>query len=196
MGTWDPTVNATAAAALTSTIMADDAVPYELLPEDEEGEYNPVEDVIVPEANTPTSYLVSIQSGSDHSNRAFSLALQIAKPEIDHLHLVHVLSADAWTPITSPDERHAVKEELKGGAIASLKQYRGVAAKEAGFANVSAHLLIHDDTRKGLDAAIEKVNPDVIVMGSRGLSKLKRLVLGSSSQYVLHGTNIPVLIVK
>ena len=104
---------------------------------------------------------------------AFSLALQIAKPEIDHLHLVHVLSADAWTPITSPDvrdllpvcvahqcqtlsqtnrnfpcpslpsqERHAVKEELKGGAIASLKQYRGVAAKEAGFANVSAHLLM------------------------------------------------------
>merc|ERR1711916_162238 len=105
-------MRATAAAALTSTIMADDAVPYEMLPEDEEGEYNPVEDVIVPEANTPTSYLVSIQSGSDHSNRAFSLALQIAKPEIDHLHLVHVLSADAWTP------------------------------KEAGFANVSAHLLI------------------------------------------------------
>ena len=37
---------------------------------------------------------------------------------------------------------------------------------------------------------------DLIVMGSRGMSALKEMFLGSTSNYVLHKSKIPVMIVK
>ena len=37
---------------------------------------------------------------------------------------------------------------------------------------------------------------DIIILGSRGMSPLKEAFLGSTSNYVLHKSKIPVLIVK
>ncbi len=37
---------------------------------------------------------------------------------------------------------------------------------------------------------------DLIVIGSRGLGSLKEVFLGSTSNYVLHKSKVPVLIVK
>lgn len=45
-------------------------------------------------------------------------------------------------------------------------------------------------------AVAEEVQPDWIIMGSRGASNLKEIVMGSVSQYVLHHISCPVMIVK
>ncbi len=45
-------------------------------------------------------------------------------------------------------------------------------------------------------AVAEEVQPDWIIMGSRGASNLKEIVMGSVSQYVLHHVSCPVMIVK
>ena len=37
---------------------------------------------------------------------------------------------------------------------------------------------------------------DIIIIGSRGLGSLKEAFLGSTSNYVLHKSKVPVLIVK
>ena len=42
----------------------------------------------------------------------------------------------------------------------------------------------------------EKENPDVIVMGSRGLGVVKGVLLGSVSQYIIEQSKCPVFIVK
>lgn len=42
----------------------------------------------------------------------------------------------------------------------------------------------------------EQTQPDWIIMGSRGASNIKEIVMGSVSQYVLHHVSCPVMIVK
>ena len=45
-------------------------------------------------------------------------------------------------------------------------------------------------------AAAEKSGADTIVMGSRGLSGIKELLLGSVSNHIVHYAKVPVVIVK
>ena len=42
----------------------------------------------------------------------------------------------------------------------------------------------------------EKINADLIVMGSRGLGVVKGVLLGSVSQYIIERAKVPVLVVK
>ncbi|MFZ1024268.1 MAG: universal stress protein [Thermoplasmata archaeon] len=82
-----------------------------------------------------------------------------------------------------------------------LEQYRSIvdravhAAEAAGVSSVTGICLegvIVDE----IIAHIEAHRPDLLVMGSRGLSTAKRLLLGSVSDAVLHHSNCPVLVVR
>ena len=48
---------------------------------------------------------------------------------------------------------------------------------------------------EGICGAAGKNHADLVVMGTRGLSTLRRTVLGSVSDYVLHHSQIPVAVV-
>jgi len=52
-----------------------------------------------------------------------------------------------------------------------------------------------DDEKRIVDVA-ERKNFDLIVIGSRGMGAAKEVFLGSTSNYVLHKSKKPVLIVK
>ena len=45
-------------------------------------------------------------------------------------------------------------------------------------------------------SAAEEQNVDMIVCGSRGLGLIRRTIMGSVSDYVLHHAHIPVIVVK
>jgi nucleotide-binding universal stress UspA family protein len=61
--------------------------------------------------------------------------------------------------------------------------------------NVQLKTEFGDEGSKILKFAKDK-KFDLIVIGSRGMSSAKELFLGSTSNYVLHKSPIPVLIVK
>ncbi|CAI7793920.1 unnamed protein product [Closterium sp. NIES-53] len=52
------------------------------------------------------------------------------------------------------------------------------------------------DARLSISEAAEQAKADAVVVGSRGHGALKRLVLGSVSEYCAHHCPMPVIIVR
>jgi nucleotide-binding universal stress UspA family protein len=56
--------------------------------------------------------------------------------------------------------------------------------------------IVFGDTGHTIVKFAKDKNYDIIVIGARGLSPVKEVFLGSVSNYVLHKTGLPVLVVK
>ncbi len=56
--------------------------------------------------------------------------------------------------------------------------------------------IIHGDEGPKIISYANNKSYDIIVIGSRGMGSMKEMFLGSTSNYVLHKSKIPVLIVK
>ncbi|KAI8894104.1 hypothetical protein BC833DRAFT_606087 [Globomyces pollinis-pini] len=51
------------------------------------------------------------------------------------------------------------------------------------------------DPRKALEKEINKIKPDLVVMGNRGLGMVSRIMMGSVSNYILNHIEYPVMII-
>lgn len=130
--------------------------------------------------------------GSPPSMRALQLAIELAKVFHSSLTLVTVippppsygvefLSPETWADITK-----AYRDEMEKLAATTKKQ---------GITSVTT------ECREGVvvDQLLEFFNTtpvDLIVMGSRGLSPSRRLILGSVSDALVHHAPCPVLVVR
>ncbi|MEN8259269.1 MAG: universal stress protein [Pseudomonadota bacterium] len=56
-------------------------------------------------------------------------------------------------------------------------------------------LLVQGPTVETILSQAEKLSPDMIVLGSHGKGVIKQLLIGSTSEEVLHKSKIPVLVV-
>lgn len=52
------------------------------------------------------------------------------------------------------------------------------------------------DAREKILTAARQNNADIIVIGSRGMGKVKGMLLGSMSQSIVQNSRVPVLVVK
>ncbi|KAI3443365.1 hypothetical protein Pfo_000030 [Paulownia fortunei] len=57
-------------------------------------------------------------------------------------------------------------------------------------------IILEGDPKEMICDVAEQMHVDLIVMGSRGLGKIKRTFMGSVSDYVTHHAKCPVLVVK
>lgn len=133
---------------------------------------------------------------SEQSQKALDYALQLAKENKDLvLHLVTVYQpvlTMAYTYANYPVEQASYEQKMKMEEILqnvktelSIKTDNMIVAKaiEGNPGNVISHY-----------ASINEI--DLIVIGSRGLSGVKELFLGSVSHYVVQKAECPVLVIK
>lgn len=137
--------------------------------------------------------------GSDPANAAVRHAADLARAFGASLHLVGAYrSASSSAAMASVDvdvvpfETQALLDADQ--AIAATARRRLDDAAAAVGVEASVHVADGDPAEVILDVA-ERVGADLVVVGSRGMSGLKRLFLGSVSSRVSHGAHASVLIV-
>ena len=122
-------------------------------------------------------------------NEAVSLA-KISHAKLTILTVISVVSPAFGVPVPMGDSFAAILEAATK-RLDAMKQ-RLLAE---GVTDVETHLLEGDPVDRVVGFA-EKAHPDLIVVGSRGLSATGRFLLGSVSDGILHHTHCSVLVVR
>ena len=133
--------------------------------------------------------------GSRYSNHAFKIALNIAKKYDFKINLVSCLShADTGAGYLDSSINKDIFKTAKEVMISKMSELKN-GAKKAGI-SISIDVFVTDSTVKKLVTYAKTMKIDLVVMGSRGLTGWKKLLLGSIASGVSQQVHCPVLIVR
>jgi nucleotide-binding universal stress UspA family protein len=127
--------------------------------------------------------------GSPEAERGIPIAQSLASVDHGEVIVFHVMEREVTLMGTFPLEYGKDATELVDGIVRRLKD-SGVAARgdlQIGARGWAAHEIVEAAVREDVD---------LIIMGSRGLSKLSDLLLGGVTNKVLHLSDRPVLVVR
>ncbi|MCL4324072.1 MAG: universal stress protein [Candidatus Thermoplasmatota archaeon] len=138
--------------------------------------------------------IVVAVDGSPHAERALEVAVDLAKKYQSELDIVTVIptmvvvaSTEPWVPPQLPETETKYYHDLIEKATRKATEL-GVPPKKT--------LCLEGHVVDELLAFTEKELPDLFIVGSRGLSTARRLLLGSVSDALVHHVKCPILIVK
>ena len=131
---------------------------------------------------------------SSHAAQALDHAVGLAKIFDAHVHLLHCYpltpgSISPYGPIITAEFTQAAQE----AATAKLHEWRDKVATEG--VEIDEHVTSHFPSEAIARTATE-VGADLIVMGTRGLTGLKHVLLGSIAERTIRIAPCPVLTVK
>ncbi|TNN07000.1 Universal stress protein [Schistosoma japonicum] len=138
--------------------------------------------------------------GSNHSERAFQWYLDNLRSEDDELLFVCVIEPIFATPIielamASPpitDIMQSMQDNIENGKK-MLQKYLMKARKHGVVCQGFAHV----DAKPGptLVKVADEHKVDIIIMGSRGLGMIRRTLLGSVTNYIMHHSKTPLVVI-
>ena len=127
--------------------------------------------------------------GLESSALASRAAVDLAKGGGAELHVVHV-----WHTVPSPHYDHLIRSGLEDAGRERLdEQVRRI--EEEGGTVAEAHLREGRAVEAIVEQA-EEIGAGLVIVGSRGMGRLGRLVMGSVSSGLAHRSPRPVLIVR
>jgi len=129
--------------------------------------------------------------GSKSAKKAFEKSIYLAQKCDSKLDVVHVVLDSKYGGDSATT--FELIEDLKERGMKLLEQCKSQAIKN----NVQVETLLEvgDYSQVIIDIA-NKNKYDLIIMGSRGMSVFKELLLGSVSFKVMHHARCPVMIVR
>ncbi|XP_062214576.1 universal stress protein PHOS34-like [Phragmites australis] len=157
-------------------------------------------------APAPALKVVAAVDASEESLHALSWALDNivrchpdaalvvvhAHPGVDHF--VYPVAAygiaTAYVPASAVESMRKAQEEISRRIVA-----RALDICKAKQVDATA-AIVEGDAKEAICQAVERMQAGLLVLGSRGLGKIKRAFLGSVSDYLTHQACCPVLVVK
>ena len=137
--------------------------------------------------------IVAGTDGSSLGEEAVAHAARIAAQEGGELHLVTAFPDAGHMREKYNSSARSVDIDLRQVAEDALTRASSHVEAQGGKAVV--HLVDNDAADALLDVA-QEVGADLIVVGSRGLSKIERFTMGSVSHKVFHHAPCSVMVVK
>ncbi|MEM4735197.1 MAG: universal stress protein [Candidatus Thorarchaeota archaeon] len=138
------------------------------------------------------SILVPVD-GSTYSERALKYACLMAGPlqaEVIVLHVVPMLVSAATTHDTSAPHPYLTLQKVGEDIIARAK----LLADRLGCR--ITEMMLHGEPASQIIAVAQEKNVDLIIMGSRGMGTIKRILVGSNSDRVIRQASCPVMVVR
>ncbi len=145
--------------------------------------------------------------GSEHSNKALEVAIQIGQKFGSKLTLVHVYTVSAQpiimpepatlgapgVPVLTPAEVNKIAEAARriGNGVLTSGEDK---AKTAGLE--VKKILIEGHAVQEISRIAKESKFDLIVIGARGISHIREMFLGSVTDGVMHHAVCPVLVIK
>ena len=127
--------------------------------------------------------------GSEHGDRAFRQAARMARASDGELHLVHVIERVPGGNRLGGQDVVLTEYEIDSRIVRESEEM----AEQTGV-KAEVHLIAGSGPpAKQLAKLAERIDADLIVVGSRGHAPLAGVVLGSVTQQLLHETSRPVL---
>lgn len=137
--------------------------------------------------------------GSASSNRAIELAAGLAKVHNASLHAINVIRQIQIPPemlnmarVESLGENHLSVLEFIANQILDDAEQR----VQANGATLVKKMIGHEDPATSISDYATKHDIDLVVIGTRGLSKVKALLMGSVSRKVTEICDVNCLIVR
>ena len=136
---------------------------------------------------------------SDHSARALDEAIGFAKIFKAEMHLLHCyqINPGAMAPYAMAPYGIVIPEsfehDVRMAALQRLSEWRDKVKAEG--ITVQEHITAHFPSEE-IAAMAEKLPADLIVMGTRGLTGFKHVLLGSVAERTIRIAPCPVLTVK
>jgi nucleotide-binding universal stress UspA family protein len=136
--------------------------------------------------------------GSDSERTAISVALKLAQRFEADLRLVRVEAAPlVIETVERPPVLAITEQTLRDERLARLRKLEALGTECRALGDIRVMTALEDGpVAPALRDYAMKFNVDLIVMSSHSRGGIRRITLGSITDYLIRNTNIPVLVVK
>lgn len=136
--------------------------------------------------------------GSESSKNSMIWAINTFLREDDHIFIINVrpvlfshFDIEMDTPYSiSPEEMLEQEELTKKSSEVILEEMSGVAKAQ----HLKTESLL-GEPRKTIEDWVNENRIDIVIIGKRGIGSLQSLIMGSTSDYLVHHLKIPCLII-
>jgi nucleotide-binding universal stress UspA family protein len=134
--------------------------------------------------------------GSNPSKDAARYAIDLAKKVGARVHIVTVIDYSTFYTTTSAGVAawagvlNSIRDSARSILNATVHE-----AQKAGVTNSSALLESHD-AATGIVKEAEKIEADLLIVGSHGRTGLRRVLIGSVAERVMRLAHCPVLVIR
>ena len=147
-------------------------------------------------ARPPGKILVAID-GSEEAYAAARVAGEIAKTTSSEAHLVYAMQEERYRPHLGPEMWEGWQEGFEHAkrSARSWVEEQAEPIRSEGVKTAQSHLLLGRPDAATVWLA-EEIGAGLVVLGSRGLGGMKRILTGSVSDSVARHAHCPVMVVR
>lgn len=148
----------------------------------------------------PFQRIVACVDFSDTSNRAVHRAAELARQDKARLRLIHVFRppvyADSGMGWLGPSLPIIPDEDLQANLKERLERLSYEIGKEYDLRDLTTDVISSHSIHHGIYEELKEANADLVVLGTRGRTGFKKLLLGTTAEGLINKTPCSALAVK